>query len=85
MVRETSVREAAGKVDVVTCATFGPMCSSGAFLNFGHSDPRIRMTRIRLNNVPASGGLAAVDTYIGATELSETEGMAYGAPTSSKT
>lgn len=78
MAREMGVREATKKVDVVTCATFGPMCSSGAFLNFGHSDPRIRMTKIRLNDVPASGGLAAVDTYIGATEQSETEGMAYG-------
>jgi hypothetical protein len=28
---------AAKEVDVVTTATFGPMCSSGCVLNFGHS------------------------------------------------
>ncbi len=55
------------KVDVVTTATFGAMCSSGAFINFGHSNPPIRMEKIRLNGVPAYGGLAAVDTYLGAT------------------
>ncbi len=55
------------KVDVVTTATFGAMCSSGAFINFGHANPPIRMEKIRLNGVPAYGGLAAVDTYIGAT------------------
>jgi len=36
------------------------------------------MNRIWLNDVPAYGGLAAVDTYIGATELSETQGFEYG-------
>ena len=34
-----SPKEIAEKVDVVTTATFGAMCSSGAFLNFGHSNP----------------------------------------------
>ena len=66
------------KVDVVTTATFGPMCSSGAFINFGHSDPPIRMSKVWLNDVPAYTGIAAVDAYIGATELSETDGMEYG-------
>ncbi len=78
IVEEKGAAEAAKQVDVVTTATFGPMCSSGAFLNFGHADPPIRMNYIRLNDVPASGGLAAVDTYIGATEASETRGMEYG-------
>ncbi len=78
MVKESSVAEAAKKVDVVTCATFGAMCSSGAFLNFGHSDPPIRMGKITLNQVQASGGLAAVDTYIGATEPSADRGILYG-------
>lgn len=77
-VREKGIKEAAKAVDVVTTGTFGAMCSSGAFLNFGHSDPPIKMTRVRLNDVPAYAGLAAVDAYIGATELSETEGMKYG-------
>lgn len=78
LVEEKGVKQAAKEVDVVTTATFSPMCSSGAFLNFGHSEPPIRMTKIWLNDVPAYGGLAAVDTYIGATELSETKGMTYG-------
>lgn len=78
MVKEMGVKEAARKVDVVTTATFGPMCSSGAFLNFGHSDPPTRMNKIWLNGVPASGGLAAVDTYIGATEEAERNGKTYG-------
>jgi uncharacterized protein (DUF39 family) len=72
------IATAAKKVDVVTTGTFGPMCSSGVFLNFGHSDPPIKMGRITLNDVPASGGLAAVDTYVGATEPSNTRGIEYG-------
>lgn len=75
---DEGVTSAAKKVDVVTTGTFGPMCSSGAFINFGHSDPPIKMGAITLNDVPASGGLAAVDTYIGATEPSLTKGIEYG-------
>jgi uncharacterized protein (DUF39 family) len=67
MAREASPEEIAKKVDVVTTATFGAMCSSGAILNFGHASPPIRMERLTLNGVNAYGGLAAVDTYIGAT------------------
>lgn len=78
MVREQGVKETARRVDVVTTGTFGPMCSSGAFLNFGHSTPGIRMNRVWLNDVPAYAGIAAVDAYIGATEGSETMGMQYG-------
>lgn len=70
--------EAARKVDVVTTATFSPMCSSGAFINFGHSDPPLKMQKVWLNDVPAYGGLAAVDCYLGATEWSETRGIKYG-------
>ncbi len=77
-VSEHGIEKAFEKVDVVTTATFGPMCSSGAFLNFGHSDPPIRMEKIQLNNVPASGGLAAVDTYIGAAEEDPESHGAYG-------
>lgn len=76
--RELGVRQAARKVDVVTTATFAPMCSSGAFLNFGHSDPPIRMSRVLLNDVPAYAGIAAVDCYLGATEQSLDRGPAYG-------
>lgn len=63
-----SPKEIAEKVDVVTTGTFGAMCSSGAFINFGHANPPIRMEKIELNGVRVSGGLAAVDTYIGATD-----------------
>ncbi len=58
--------EIAEKIDVVTTATFGAMCSSGAIINFGHANPPIRMEKIRLNGVPCYEGLAAVDSYIGA-------------------
>jgi uncharacterized protein (DUF39 family) len=54
------------------------MCSSGAVLNFGHSEPPIRMSEITLNGVEAYGGLAAVDTYIGATQPGKSTGIEYG-------
>ncbi len=63
--------EAARRVDVVTTGTFAPMCSSGAFINFGHSKPGIKAAKVWLNNVPAYGGVAAVDCYLGATEPCE--------------
>jgi uncharacterized protein (DUF39 family) len=63
--------EAARQVDVVTTGTFAPMCSSGAFINFGHSTPTIKASKVWLNNVPAYAGVAAVDCYIGATEVVE--------------
>ncbi|MGD1003886.1 MAG: homocysteine biosynthesis protein [Methanoregulaceae archaeon] len=66
------------EVDVVTTGTFGAMCSSGAFLNFGHAEPPIRMERIWLNDVEAYGGVAAVDAYIGATQQSTTREDQYG-------
>jgi uncharacterized protein (DUF39 family) len=78
IVAEKGVKQTAKEVDVVTTGTFGPMCSSGAFINFGHSNPPIRMSRVWLNDVPAYAGIAAVDAYIGATELSESRGMEYG-------
>ncbi len=67
MALQMSPEDIVEKVDVVTTATFGAMCSSGAFINFGHASPPIRMEKIRLNGVPAYEGLAAVDAYIGAT------------------
>jgi len=63
--------EAAKSVDVVTTGTFAPMCSSGAFINFGHSVPGIKASKTWLNNVPAYSGIAAVDCYVGATEPCE--------------
>ncbi len=78
IVREKGVEKAAKEVDVVTTGTFGAMCSSGAWFNFGHADPPIKMQRIWLNDVEAYTGVAAVDAYLGATQLSETKGMEYG-------
>jgi uncharacterized protein (DUF39 family) len=71
IVRKDGPAAAAKKVDVVTTGTFGPMCSSGAYLNFGHPTPRIKMQKVWLNDVEAYTGLAAVDAYIGATQLRE--------------
>ena len=78
IVRERGEVEAAKEVDIVTTGTFGAMCSSGAWLNFGHADPPIKMQRVWLNDVEAYTGVAAVDAYIGATQLSETRGFEYG-------
>lgn len=72
------IRAATKEVDVVTTGTFGAMCSSGAFFNFGHSEPPIKMQKVWLNDVPAHTGLAAVDAYLGATELREEDSMNYG-------
>lgn len=79
MGKELSPAEIMDRVDVVTTATFGPMCSSGAFINFGHSTPPMRMERITLNNVPSYGGIAAVDAYIGATETASPHDIYGGA------
>ncbi len=70
MASELSPAEIAARVDVVTTATFGAMCSSGCFINFGHPEPGLRMESVMLNGVPIFGGLAAVDAYIGTTEVS---------------
>ncbi|MEM3589561.1 MAG: homocysteine biosynthesis protein, partial [Candidatus Bathyarchaeia archaeon] len=76
--KSVGIEKAAKEVDVVTTGTFGAMCSSGAFLNFGHADPPIKMKRCWLNEVPAYAGLAAVDVYLGATSPSEDRGIEYG-------
>jgi uncharacterized protein (DUF39 family) len=68
IVNGNGAEAAARQVDVVTTGTFAPMCSSGALINFGHSVPGIKASRVWLNDVPAYAGLAAVDCYIGATE-----------------
>jgi uncharacterized protein (DUF39 family) len=68
-VRRLGKVKAAQEVDVVTTGTFSPMCSSGMLFNFGQEPPTLKAQKVRLNNVPAHAGLAAVDAYIGATEL----------------
>ena len=64
-VAQEGFEEAARKVDVVTTGTFGTMCSSGMFMNIGHSKPRIKLGggKTTLNDVPAYAGVAAVDLF----------------------
>ena len=63
------IRKAAQTVDIVTTGTFGPMCSSGAFVNLGHLKPKMKITKAWFNDVEVFCGIAAVDAYIGATQL----------------
>jgi len=77
LVREAGPREAYRQVDVVTTGTFGAMCSSGVFLNVGHSEPPQKMTRMAFNGVEAHAGVAAVDAYLGATQAAA-ENPRYG-------
>lgn len=71
VVKEKGITKTAREVDVVTTGTFGPMCSSGAYINVGHTKPRIKLGggRVYLNDVPAYTGLAAVDIFIGCTAV----------------
>ena len=78
IVEEEGIKVAASEIDVVTTGTFGPMCSSGAFLNFGHSDPPIKLEHLWLNDVKAYHGNAAVDCYIGCTKMSDVRPYEYG-------
>jgi uncharacterized protein (DUF39 family) len=71
IVEERGAAAAAREVDVVTTGTFGPMCSSGAMLNVGHTTPRMKIQKAWLNDVPAYCGIAAIDMYLGATEVQE--------------
>ena len=71
IVRKKGEVKAAREVDVVTTGTFSPMCSSGAFINFGPVSPPIKAAKVWLNDVPAYAGIAAADIYIGATEPNE--------------
>jgi uncharacterized protein (DUF39 family) len=70
---EKGVRKTAQEVDVVTTGTFGPMCSSGAYFNVGHTKPRIKLGggKIYLNDIPVYAGFAAVDFFLGATAMPE--------------
>lgn len=71
IVARKGVKKAAEEIDVVTTGTFGPMCSSGAYFNIGHSKPRIKLGggTCTLNDVPAYTGFAAVDIYLGAAAM----------------
>jgi len=69
--RKKGVAAAAKEIDVVTTGTFGPMCSSSAYMNLGHSSPRIKVGggKVYLNDVLAYTGIAAVDVIMGATAM----------------
>ncbi len=69
IVKDKGAKKAADEIDVVTTGTFGPMCSSGALLNTGHTKPRMNYKRAYLNRVPVYCGVAAVDLYIGVTAM----------------
>jgi uncharacterized protein (DUF39 family) len=71
LVESEGSEKAAEKVDVVTTGTFGPMCSSGMYINTGHPKPRIKFGAgsCSLNDVPAYTGFAAVDIYLGCTAV----------------
>ena len=71
--RSKGIERAAREIDVVTTGSFGPMCSSGAFINLKQPRPRMKLGggKAYLNGVPAYTGLAAADIYIGASALPE--------------
>jgi uncharacterized protein (DUF39 family)/CBS domain-containing protein len=78
LVESSGVEVAFKEVDVVTTGTFGAMCSSGAIINVGHSDPPIKIQKAWINDVEVCHPGAAVDLYIGATIMSETQPFEYG-------
>lgn len=78
LVEGSGIEVAFKEVDVVTTGTFGAMCSSGALVNLGHSDPPIKIDRAWINDVAVTHPGAAVDLFIGATNMSEKHNYDYG-------
>ena len=78
LVESSGVEVAFKEVDVVTTGTFGAMCSSGAIINLGHSDPPIKIQRAWINDVEVCHPGAAVDLFIGAANASEKQPFEYG-------
>ncbi len=78
LVESSGVEVAFKEVDVVTTGTFGAMCSSGAVINLGHSDPPIKIDHAWMNDVEVCHPGAAVDLFIGATNMSEEQPFEYG-------
>ena len=70
-VKSKGAKKAAAEVDLVTTGTFAPMCSSGAYFNIGHSNPRTKLGggSVTLNDIPVYAGFAAVDFFVGATAI----------------
>ena len=75
IVEKKGIEKATREVDVVTTATFGPMCSSGAYFNVGHAKPRIKLGggNTYLNDIPVYTGFAAVDFFLGATAMPDND------------
>jgi uncharacterized protein (DUF39 family) len=71
VVKSKGAKTAAAEVDIVTTGTFAPMCSSGAYFNIGHSNPRTKLGggSVTLNDIPVYAGFAAVDFFLGATAI----------------
>ena len=71
VVKSKGAKTAAAEVDIVTTGTFAPMCSSGAYFNIGHSNPRAKLGggSVTLNEIPVYAGFAAVDFFVGATAI----------------
>ncbi len=57
IVAKKGASEAAEQVDIVTTGTFGPMCSSGAYFNVGHTKPKMKLGggKVTVNDVPVCG------------------------------
>jgi len=75
IVEEKGLKKATREVDIVTTGTFGPMCSSGAYFNIGHTKPRIKIGggTCTINDIPCYTGLAAVDILLGATAMADND------------
>ena len=71
VVKSKGAKKAAVEVDLVTTGTFAPMCSSGAYFNIGHSNPRTKLGggSVTLNDIPVYTAFAAVDFFLGATAI----------------
>jgi len=72
-IEEVGIDQTAEEVDVVTTGTFAPIESVGAFINLGHTDPPLRLRACWIDDVPAYGGMGAVDLFLGATQEGERE------------
>ncbi len=79
MAEQEGSKKLSQKVDVVTTATYSPMCSSGIFINSGHTSPQMKMQKVFLDDVMAYGGIACADFYLGATQESESDSKFGGA------
>ena len=75
IVEEKGLKKATQEVDVVTTGTFGPMCSSGAYFNVGHTKPRMKIGggSCTINDIPCYTGLAAADILLGATAMADND------------